>query len=87
VTTTEKHHELVEVTITITDAQGNTSTHTKEIPEGSTDVITLKQQLGVAAADSLFVVKDGKRKLLADHTKHNVKEDEHFEVIGKGGVS
>jgi hypothetical protein len=87
VATTEQHHELVEVTITITDADGNTSTQTKEIPEGATEVATLKQELGVAEADSLFLLKDGKRRLLADHTKHNVKADDHFEVIGKGGVS
>jgi hypothetical protein len=87
VTTTEQHHELVAVTIAITDTNGNTVTTTKEIPKGPTEVTALKQELGVAEADSLFIVKEGKRKLLADHTKHNVKDDDHYEVVGKGGVS
>lgn len=80
--------QLVEVTLTVTDESGNTTTTGKEIPEGETPVPTLKQELGVAETDSLFLLKkDGKRKLLADHEHHNVKEGDSFEVVGKGGVS
>ena len=85
--TTDTKHRLVEVTITITDADANTKTEQKTIPEGPTPVPTLKQELGVDAADSLFIVKNKKRKLLADHEKHNVKARDHYEVISKGGVS
>jgi hypothetical protein len=83
----EKHDRPVEVTITITDADGNTTTEEKTIPDGPTSVPTLKQELGVADADSLFIVKDGKKKLLPDHEKHNVKAGDHYEVVSKGGVS
>ena len=82
------HDQLVEVTLTITDDSGNTTTTEKEIPEGETPVPTLKQELGVAETDSLFLLKkNGKRELLADHKHHNVKAGDRFEVVGKGGVS
>ena len=82
------HPKLVEVTLTVTGPDGNTTTTEKEIPAGETPVLTLKQELGVPATESLFLVnKDGKRKLLADHEHHNVKAGDHFEVVGKGGVS
>lgn len=84
---TVKHGELVEVTITITDPDGGSTTAEKAIPNGHTPVPTLKQELGVAVADSLFIVKDGKKKLLPDHEEHNVKAGDHYEVVGKGGVS
>lgn len=83
----DRHDKLVTVTLTITDDQGNTTTIEREIAEGPTPVPTLKEELGVSAADSLFIVKHGKPKMLADHEKHNVKEGDHFEVVSKGGVS
>jgi hypothetical protein len=85
--TTEKHTKLVQVTVTITDASGTTTTQEKEIPSGPTDVPVLKMELGVAEADSLFFVREKKKQLLADHEQHNVKEGDHFEVVSKGGVS
>ena len=84
---TAEKHTLVTITITITDADGNTTTKENSIPGGPTEVPTLKRELGVAEVDSLWFVKDGKKKLLADHEKHSVKENDHFEVISKGGVS
>jgi hypothetical protein len=86
-TAENKHDELVEVTLTITDPDGNTTTTETEIREGPTAVPTLKQELGVDDADSLFIVKDGKKKLMPDHEEHNVKAGDHYEVVGKGGVS
>lgn len=84
----EKHGEPVEVKLTITDDQGNSTTSEKEIPSGPTEVTALKQELGVPETESLFLVREGKKpKLLADHEKHNVKEGDHFEVVGKGGAS
>lgn len=81
-------HELVDVTLTITDEEGNSTTTEKEIPEGSTPVPTLKAELGVPETESLFLLREGKpRKLLADHERHNVEEGDHFEVVGKGGAS
>jgi len=45
-------------------------------------------ELGIAAGDALWVVeKSGKKKALADHETHNVKEGDHFEALVKGGVS
>jgi hypothetical protein len=81
------HHEVVEVTLTITDTDGNTTTQTKAIPDGPTPVPRLKQELGVSETDSLFLVKNGKPKMLADHETHNVKEGDQYEVVSKGGVS
>jgi hypothetical protein len=82
------HDEPVEVTLTVTDDDGNTTTTEKEIPEGPTPVPTLKQELGVPDADSLFLLKDGKKpKPLVDHESHNVKAGDHFDAVGKGGAS
>ncbi len=84
----EKHHQPVAVTLTITDPDGNTTTEEKTIPDGPTPVPTLKQELGVPETESLFLVRDGKRdKLLVDHEEHNVMAGDHYEVVGKGGVS
>lgn len=85
--TVEKPTEQVTVTITIDDPEGGSTTEDRSIPSGSTPVSTLKQELGVPAEESLFLVRDGKRKLLADHEHHNVRAGDHFEYVGKGGVS
>lgn len=87
--TEEKPHpELVEVTLTITDEQGDTTTQTKEIPVGPTPVTTLKQELGVPDTETLFLLREGhKPKVLADHETHDVKAGDHYEVISKGGAS
>ena len=81
-------HELVAVTLTITDEAGNSTITEKEILEGPTPVPQLKQELGVPETESLFLIREGKRpKLLADHEKHNVKQGDHYEVVSKGGAS
>ena len=88
ITDDEKHRKLVEVTLTVTDDDGNTTTTEKEIPAGSTPVPALKQELGVPAADSLFLVREGKKpKLFADHESHDVKAGDHYDAVGKGGAS
>lgn len=84
----QHRHELVDVILTITDEDGNSTTTHKEIPEGPTRVPELKEELGVPETESLFLIRDGKRpKLLADHEEHNVKEGDHYEVVSKGGAS
>jgi hypothetical protein len=82
------HAETVEVTLSITDEQGNTTTTEREIPAGPTPVPTLKDELGIPETESLFLArKDKPKKLLADHAQHNVKQGDHYEVVGKGGAS
>lgn len=81
-------HDLVGVTLTITDEDGNPTTIEKEIHEGPTPVPELKAELGVPETESLFLIRDGKRpKLLADHEDHNVKAGDHYDVVSKGGAS
>jgi hypothetical protein len=83
-----KPHKLVEVTITITNEAGETQTETKTITGGPTEVLALKEELGVPAESSLWVIEsNGKKKQLADHEKHNVKEGERYEALVRGGVS
>ena len=85
----EQKSELVTVTEGITDEEtGASETRTLKIESGPTKVPELKGELGIAATDALWVVeKSGKKKALADHETHNVKEDDHFEALVKGGVS
>jgi hypothetical protein len=85
----EQKHQLVEVTVGVTDEEtGDTQTNTLEIPSGPTPVPQLKNKLGIAGASALWVVeKNGKKKVLSDHQQHNVKEGDHYEAIVKGGVS
>ena len=58
-----------------------------EIPAGPTVVSTIKAELGVDPAWSLFVKDHGKRRLLADDEIVHVKNGLHFEAIPGGGVS
>lgn len=85
----EQKSDLVTVTEGLTDEEtGATETRTLEIAGGPTKVPVLKEELGIASTDGLWVVeKNGKKKPLADHETHNVKEGDHFEAIVKGGVS
>jgi hypothetical protein len=85
----EHKNQLVSVTEGLTNEEtGATETRTLEIPSGATKVPELKTELGIAATDALWVVeKGGKKKALADHESHNVKEGDHFEALVKGGVS
>lgn len=82
------HHKLVEVSLELTDQQGHEETRTLELPRGETPVRTLKQELGLTETDPLWVIKkDGERKPLGDHEKHDVKEGDRYQAIVKGGVS
>jgi sulfur carrier protein ThiS len=85
----EQKNQFVTVTEGITDEDtGASETRTLEIEGGPTKVPELKSELGIAADDALWVVeKNGKKKALADHETHNVKEGDHFEALVKGGVS
>jgi hypothetical protein len=79
---------LVEVSLEVTDVEGNTQTTTLEIPGGETPVETLKQELGLEETDPLWVIrKDGERKPLGDHERHDVKAGDRYQAIVKGGVS
>jgi hypothetical protein len=85
---TAHHHKLVEVSLELTDQEGNEETRTLELPRGETPVPTLKQELGLVETDPLWVIKkDGKRKPLGDHEKHDVKEGDRYQAIVKGGIS
>jgi hypothetical protein len=85
----EKKSNLVTVTEGLTNEDtGATETRMLEIEGGPTEVPTLKAELGIQAADALWVIaKNGKKKALADHETHNVKEGDHYEALVKGGVS
>ena len=84
----EAHRHLVEVFLELTDEDGNTESKTLEIPRGETKVTTLKEELGIAEEDQLWVIKkDGKRKPLGDHEAHDVKKDDRYQALVKGGVS
>src|SRR4051794_6100229 len=80
--------QLVVVTLGVTTEDGQTHTEERSIKAGATPVPVLKQELGVPEDSSLWVIqKRGKKKPLADHQTHNVKEGDHFEALVKGGVS
>jgi hypothetical protein len=82
------HNPLVTVVLTIDEEDGTTRNENKSIPSGPTKVPDLKTELGVAEVDELWVIEaSGKRKQLADHETHDVKEGDHYEDIVKGGVS
>ncbi len=83
---TEVH--LVEVSLEVTDEEGNTQTTTLTIPSGETPVERLKRELGLEETDPLWVIrKDGKRKPLGDHEHHDVRAGDRYQAIVKGGVS
>jgi hypothetical protein len=78
----------VEVTLTLTDEEGNTETKTLTIPSGPTKVPKLKEQLGVESAKVLWVIKrDGKKRPLSDHETFDVEAGDRFEALVPGGVS
>lgn len=80
--------DLVTVALTITDENGNSQTDEKSIPGGPTKVTDLKAELGVPAESALWVIaKSGKKKQLGDHETHNVKQNDRYEAIVRGGVS
>jgi hypothetical protein len=85
----EHPHGSVNVTVFLTNEQtGETETTELEVPGGPTPVTQLKEELGIDPASSLWVIdKHGKKKPLADHEHHNVKEGDRYEGIARGGVS
>ena len=79
---------VVEVYLELSDQEGNEETRTFELPRGKTEVIVLKQELGLEEKSPLWVIKkDGKRKPLGNHEEHEVKEGDRYRAIVKGGVS
>jgi hypothetical protein len=79
---------VVTVTMGVTDPEtGESQTVEATIAGGPTPVPDLKAALQIAPDSSVWVVKNGKKKPLADHEQHNVKTGDHFEAISKGGVS
>jgi hypothetical protein len=81
-------HELVTVSVTLTDNDGNELTEDKSVDSGATPVPALKQELGIDLEDSLWVIRsNGQRHQLVDHATHNVKAGDHFEALVRGGVS
>jgi hypothetical protein len=84
----EERRHLVEVALEITTEDGDTQTVAKTIESGTTEVTVLKTELGVPEEASLWVIrKDGKKKQLANHEKHDVKEGDRYQTIIPGGVS
>jgi uncharacterized protein YabN with tetrapyrrole methylase and pyrophosphatase domain len=79
----------VSVSVFLTNENtGETETRGVEILGGPTIVTELKERLGIDPASSLWVIdKHNKKKQLADHERHNVKEGDRYEGIARGGVS
>ena len=81
-------HDQVTVVLMLSDEQGNSQEQSFTLDSGPIKVSGLKALLGVPAESSLWVIqKNGKRKQLADHQNHNVKEGDRFEALVKGGIS
>jgi hypothetical protein len=84
----EAHRHLVEVSLEITNEEGESQTSALTIESGATKVTALKSELGVAEEASLWVIqKNGKKKPLGDHETHDVKEGDRFQALVRGGVS
>ena len=82
------HDAEVHVSLTITDENGATQVVEEDVDGGPTPVTTLKSELGVPVEGALWVVdRNGKKKQLADHEKHNVKDGDRYEALVRGGVS
>jgi sulfur carrier protein ThiS len=78
----------VEVSLEITNEEGESETSTLTIDSGPTAVTVLKDELGIAEDASLWVIeKNGKKKPLGDHETHNVKEGDRYQALVRGGVS
>jgi hypothetical protein len=84
----EARHRRVEVSLEITNEEGESETSTLVIESGPTKVTELKSELGIAEDASLWVIKkDGKKKPLGDHEKHDVKQGDRYQALVRGGVS
>jgi hypothetical protein len=78
----------VQVTLEVTNEAGENQTSTFTIQSGPTKVTALKSELGIAEEATLWVIqKDGKKKLLADHETHHVKQGDRYQALVRGGVS
>ncbi len=78
----------VQVTLEVTNEAGENQTSTFTIQSGPTKVTALKKELDIADEATLWVIeKNGKKKLLADHETHDVKEGDRYQALVRGGVS
>jgi hypothetical protein len=59
----------------------------KTIPSGSTAIPTLKNELGVAATDVLYLRHGNDKRVLGDGESLDVENGMHFEAVEGGGVS
>lgn len=59
----------------------------KTIPAGPTPISTLKNELGVAATDVLYLRHGNDRRVLGDGETLDVQNGMHFEAVESGGVS
>jgi len=86
--TDEAHRHLVEVSLEVTNEEGESKTTTLTIESGPTKVTVLKTELRIAEEASLWVIqKSGKKKPLGDHETHDVKKDDRYQALVRGGVS
>ena len=83
-----EHSQEVDVTLVVTDPEGETETLEKLIPSGPTKVPELKAELGVLPEASLWLIRPHRKpKQLVDHETHDVKARDRFETVVKGGIS
>jgi hypothetical protein len=82
------HRHLVEVSLEVTNEEGESNTTTLEVESGPTKVNILKGELGIAEDASLWVIEQsGRKKPLGDHETHDVKKDDRYQALVRGGVS
>ena len=62
-------------------------TSEKTIPAGVTSILALKNELGVAATDVLYLRHGNDKRVLGDSETLDVKNGMHFEAVEGGGVS
>jgi hypothetical protein len=80
--------QLVPVSLEKTDSEGNSETISLEIASGSTKVTKLKEELGVEETAALWVItKNGHKKQLGDHESHDVRAEDRYQALVRGGVS
>ena len=84
----EAHRHSVDVSLEITNEEGESQTSTVMIESGPTKVTKLNCVLGLPEVSALGVIDNcGKNKPLGDHETFNVKADDRFQAIVRGGVS
>ena len=81
-------HRLVDVTLEVTDEEGETQKRHVELPSGETPVTTLEAELGITDVQQLWLIrKDHKPRPLAKHEKVDVKDGDRYEALVKGAIS